>query len=188
LQDTSLSLYQFFKLEDIWSSLFEVRCRICIQRRDPRNCGDAQLWWVKALLGLGLFILLVIVVWFPLLFLMQGSPGLRPNLLTGFEAKVWLANFDPIYSTFQRKTFTQNDSKDFSEFRQEFKFLSSGDKSGIQFIEMYKYSSSLWRPPPPSRLNLVRLLEEEAEIDIAYTLTFRRDFPSNVCCGNILCC
>jgi hypothetical protein len=83
-----LTFYEWLKLEDIYAQLFIVKCRIAMDRAWQRNVGDKIVWYNKLLIGGLVFALLVGVIWFPLLALMQGSPGNDTNPVVAAELKI----------------------------------------------------------------------------------------------------
>jgi hypothetical protein len=54
-----------------YADLFEIKCRNADRERSGRKPGDAQPLWIKLLIGMGLFFVLCLVIWFPLLLLVR---------------------------------------------------------------------------------------------------------------------
>jgi hypothetical protein len=85
---TTLTFYEWLKLEDVYAQLFITKCRIAMDHEWRREPGDKTAWYNKLLIGGLVFILLVGVIWFPLLALMQGSPGNDINNVVAADMKI----------------------------------------------------------------------------------------------------
>ncbi len=71
---TALDFFEWLKVEDLYADLFEIKCRNADRERSGRKPGDAQPLWIKLLIGMGLFFILCLVIWFPLLLLVRSPP------------------------------------------------------------------------------------------------------------------
>jgi hypothetical protein len=74
-----------------------TQARIESERATERRVGDPQPWYMKVFVGGGLFIVLCLIIWFPLLILMQGAPGNQPNYVREMTITFAIEGFDPIY-------------------------------------------------------------------------------------------
>jgi len=66
-------------------------------------------------MGFGLFIVLCLVIWFPLLFFIQGNPGNQANFVTQVEVRLGIEGYEEFYKTAQS---VLNSSVDWSVFTQ----------------------------------------------------------------------
>ena len=89
---------EWLKLEDLYSNLFLVKCRIVSDEDWKRNVGDPTAWYIKLGMGAGLFLLLVLLLWFPLFILVQGSPGSEANMVTQAQLTVSFDGYGEIFS------------------------------------------------------------------------------------------
>ncbi len=64
-----------------YADLFEIKCRNADRERNGRLPGDPQPLWIKLLIGFGLFAILCLVIWFPLLLLVCSHPLLLQQYL-----------------------------------------------------------------------------------------------------------
>lgn len=131
---TALTFYEWLKLEDLYDDLFLVhvcdvkissklsklerllilqcslsfKARIESERNTERRVGDPQPWYMKLFVGGGLFIVLCFVIWFPLLIMMQGAPGNRPNYVRELTVTFAIEGFDPLYRVRSRTFLNVN--------------------------------------------------------------------------------
>ena len=162
--------------------MFDVLCRIEHERRTERRPGDKQPWWIKVLIGLGLFILLVTVIWFPLLALMEDAPGNQPNSVRYFGATLSFDGYGPLYDAWLTTDDMTNviDDKVFELMRHRYAFLSKDDQHNMQIMNMTLTSGDVWSITAPSLEALIARLERSAPTRMTYQFTFRRDLPKDV--------
>lgn len=179
---TALSFFEWLKLEDLYDDMFDVLCRIEHERRTERRPGDKQPWWIKVLIGLGLFILLVTVIWFPLLALMEDAPGNQPNSVRYFGATLSFDGYGPLYDAWLTTDDMTNviDDKVFELMRHRYAFLSKDDQHNMQIMNMTLTSGDVWSITAPSLEALIARLERSAPTRMTYQFTFRRDLPKDV--------
>ncbi|XP_074563118.1 piezo-type mechanosensitive ion channel homolog isoform X1 [Curcuma longa] len=70
---TSLTIYDWLKLEDIYASLFLVKCDADLNRARHRQ-GQRQSKMTKFCSGICLFFILICVIWAPMLIYSSGNP------------------------------------------------------------------------------------------------------------------
>ncbi|XP_042388036.1 piezo-type mechanosensitive ion channel homolog [Zingiber officinale] len=70
---TSLTIYDWLKLEDIYASLFLVKCDADLNRA-RHNLGQRQSKMTKFCSGICLFFILICVIWAPMLIYSSGNP------------------------------------------------------------------------------------------------------------------
>ncbi|KAI3800979.1 hypothetical protein L1987_29079 [Smallanthus sonchifolius] len=70
---TSLTMYDWLKLEDINASLYLVKCDSVLNRANHKQ-GERQTRMTKCSNGICLFFILIIVIWAPMLMYSSGNP------------------------------------------------------------------------------------------------------------------
>lgn len=76
---TTLRFMDWFLLEDIHGQLIMCQGRILDMKSADRKKGDTQKLWMKLLLGGGLAIFFIALLWFPLFLLSSANPSLQAN-------------------------------------------------------------------------------------------------------------
>lgn len=184
---TSLTFFEWLKLEDIYANLFLVKCRVSQDKVMKRNVGDPQEWYVKWGMGVLLFVGLSALIWFPLLILMQGSPGNQQNPIVAATVSVGFTGYaSPIYTA----VAVQANMKDgqslgsslFSTLRLQEAAVTPDDYSILQWIEFDNFSDASWSISPPAKAHLLDELENAAkdpsahQTTLSVTLSFTRKF------------
>ncbi|XP_040910915.1 piezo-type mechanosensitive ion channel component 2 isoform X2 [Toxotes jaculatrix] len=172
--DTSLSLSSWICVEDIYSHIFILKCWRESEKRYPQPRGQKKKKVVKYGMGGMMVALLIGIVWFPLLFmsLVKSVAGVV-NKPLDVSFTITLAGFQPIFTiSAQQKQLEDVNSKDFRDFGNKF---SNNDKA-LQWLERYTSddliiaklkgsSNSLWTISPPSRTNLIGMLNSTTTTD-----------------------
>jgi len=180
LNKTTLTLYEYLKLEDIYAELFIVKCRISAERSTEREVDDPQPWYIKLGMGFGLFLLLVLVVWFPLFFFIQGSPGNKVNPVTQAELQFGVEGYESFYAIIQTQ-FNGVTKKEFGDWRSAYDklaMLNPGDERNTQIAPMLPNSQRNWLITPPSVHDLkASLNNSNMQIFMQYSVNYHRLNP-----------
>lgn len=165
---TSLTFFEWLKLEDIYANLFLVKCRVSQDKTWKRNVGDPQAWYVKWGMGVLLFAGLSALIWFPLLILMQGSPGNQANPIVAATVSIGFTGYaSPIFTAVavpsnMRSAPNDMSSDTFNRLRSEEPAITYDDYSILQWIEFDNFSDASWLISPPAREHLLKELEDYA--------------------------
>ncbi|XP_068604478.1 piezo-type mechanosensitive ion channel component 2 [Brachionichthys hirsutus] len=182
--DTSLSLSSWICVEDIYAHIFILKCWRESEKRYPQPRGQKKKKVVKYGMGGMIVVLLICIVWFPLLFmsLVKSVAGVvNPPLDVSFQ--ITLAGFQPIFTMSAQQNQLQNVSaKEFETFMKKY----SQDDEALQWLEGYLpedlciaqlkgSSNSLWTISPPSRDNLMAMLQSDDEFLITVSWSVQRN-------------
>ncbi|KAM4727569.1 piezo-type mechanosensitive ion channel component 2 isoform 2-T2 [Anableps anableps] len=192
--DTSLSLSSWICVEDIYAHIFILKCWRESEKRYPQPRGQKKKKVVKYGMGGMIVVLLICIVWFPLLFmsLVKSVAGVV-NAPLDVSVTITLAGFQPIFTmSAQQKQLHTVKEDDFVKFKKGF-VTSDEAKTNIAMQWLGKYfaedliiaelkgsSNSLWTISPPSRLNLIKMLEskekdEDQDFPITVSWTVQRN-------------
>uniref|UniRef100_A0A8C5GVZ2 Piezo-type mechanosensitive ion channel component n=1 Tax=Gouania willdenowi TaxID=441366 RepID=A0A8C5GVZ2_GOUWI len=182
--DTSLSLSSWICVEDIYAHIFILKCWRESEKRYPQPRGQKKKKVVKYGMGGMIVMLLICIVWFPLLFmsLVKSVAGVvNAPLDVSFE--ITLAGFQPIFTmSAQQKQLHNVTAQEFGKFKN----LYYLDDEAIQWLEGYLpddliiaelkgNSNSLWTISPPSRMNLIDMLNSEEDFPITVKWSVQRN-------------
>ncbi|XP_034038368.1 piezo-type mechanosensitive ion channel component 2 [Thalassophryne amazonica] len=181
--DTSLSLSSWICVEDIYAHIFILKCWRESEKRYPQPRGQKKKKVVKYGMGGMIVVLLICIVWFPLLFmsLIKSVAGVsNPPLDVSF--KITMAGFQPIFTmSAQQKQLQNVTTSEFEGFMNRY----FGNDDALQWLEGYLpedliiaelkgSSNSLWTISPPSRSNLISMLESKEEFPITVSWSMQR--------------
>ncbi|KAK9733565.1 hypothetical protein RND81_04G075400 [Saponaria officinalis] len=173
---TSLTMYDWLKLEDINASLYLVKCDAILNRAGHKP-GEKQTKMTKLCNGICLFFILICVIWAPMLMYSSGNPTNIANPIKDATVQV------DIKSTGGRLTLYQStlcDKLMWDEVKESDDldpqgFLSTYNKIDIQLICCQAEASTLWLVPEVVQKKFAESLD--VEMDIIFSWVFTRDRP-----------
>ncbi|XP_057329611.1 piezo-type mechanosensitive ion channel component isoform X5 [Microplitis mediator] len=135
--DTSMTVMDWFKMEDIFASIYQIKCMRGLETDFPQARGEKKKQLSKYLVGGGLLLLIIGLIWFPLLlFALSGTVGMS-NIPSEVSLRIQIGSHEPIY------TASAQDASIFSYTDEEFKSLRgiyTSDRPALTFL--YNYGPS----------------------------------------------
>ncbi|TSK16057.1 Piezo-type mechanosensitive ion channel component 2 [Bagarius yarrelli] len=182
--DTTLSLSNWICVEDIYAHIFVLKCWRESEKRYPQPRGQKKKKVVKYGMGGMIVMLLICIVWFPLLFmsLVKSVAGVV-NKPLDVSVTITLGGFQPIFMmSAQQNQLKDITEAEFLEFMNSYNYIPSA----MQFLEAYTAedvtvaelagsSNSLWTISPPSRKNLMDVLNKEDQFPVTMSWTIQRN-------------
>lgn len=185
---TSLDLFQWFKLEDAYANLYEVKCEMVF--RINRHLGEPQIMSQKILWGFCFYLFLMFMLLVPMFLFSTFNPNLIENpalngkLNLNLELRVPNSN-DIVYSLnlFEVNALRINKLNS----NEEFLFLKNNiisheddiDERKVQKVKVVNYSQLDWILSPPTINHLLGHLEKKVEPFIEVQWEFKREYPLN---------
>ncbi|XP_014483161.1 PREDICTED: piezo-type mechanosensitive ion channel component isoform X3 [Dinoponera quadriceps] len=160
--DTSMSIMDWFKMEDIFASIYQIKCMRGVESDFPQPRGVKKKQMSKYLVGGGALLVIIGLIWFPLLLFALGSTVGESNLPYDVSMKIQIGPYEPIYSMSAQgssiREYTQTQYNDL-------KNIYAKEKSAVTFFENYVYSDvaavkfsgfskRFWGISPPDRERL----------------------------------
>ncbi|KAK8805823.1 hypothetical protein WA158_002479 [Blastocystis sp. Blastoise] len=131
---TSLNRYDWMMVQQIKTTLFNIKCRndafnkdACKQQSLPRPTSDK---WINGILYV--FVLCLILL-LPLILFSNGSPALAPNPVIMASAKISIVSANsivPIYTSEDLATFADVSEQQYNEWKKQF----PGDKNSTSLL------------------------------------------------------
>ncbi|XP_020278165.1 piezo-type mechanosensitive ion channel component isoform X3 [Pseudomyrmex gracilis] len=159
--DTSMTIMDWFKMEDIFASIYQIKCMRGVESDFPQPRGEKKKQLSKYMVG-GIALLFIIgLIWFPLLLFALGSTVGKSNLPFDVSMKIRIGPYEPIYSMSAQGSsiiqYTEEDYKRLTNIP-----IYTIDKSTVTFFENYVHSDvaavrfsgfsrKLWAISPPDR-------------------------------------
>ncbi|XP_062084665.1 piezo-type mechanosensitive ion channel homolog isoform X2 [Humulus lupulus] len=173
---TSLTMYDWLKLEDIHGSLFLVKCDVELNRASHQQ-GQKQTKMTKFCNGICLFLVLICVIWAPMLMYSSGNPTNIANPIKDASVRIEIKTISGRLTLFETtlcekiswsklNTDTKLDTHD---------YLSTYNEQDIQLICCQADASSLWLVPPVVQTRYMNSLQRS--MDIVLSWQFTRDRP-----------
>lgn len=163
--DTTMTLFDWLKLEDIFVNIFRLKCGRKMESDFPAPSGTKKKSISKYMMGGLTLAILVICIWFPLaIFALSNTVG-TPNPPYDVSISLRLGPYQPIYEMSAQsgdiKNFTTNDyfmmNKMYSKSRKAVTFLAGYEAEDLSAILFAANSRSVWGISQPDK---ARLLED----------------------------
>ncbi|KAI5736134.1 hypothetical protein M8J76_000319 [Diaphorina citri] len=167
--DTSMTLWDWLKMEDIYAHIFQLKCDRRAEAEYPNPRGQKVSAMSKYLIGGVCMFFLIFVIWFPLVLFALGNTVGKPNLPNDVTIEIRLGPYQPIYSmsaqTGNIQSITESDwdkmSNVYKKSRKAQTFLSNYNFEDVGVVTLSSSSSSLWTISPPEIDTLKKNLEDE---------------------------
>lgn len=175
---TSLTMYDWLKLEDINASLYLVKCDSVLNRATHRQ-GEKQTKMTKCCNGICLFFVLICVIWAPMLMYSSGNPTNIANPIKDASFQVDIKTEGGRLNLYQTTLCEriQWDSLDSDVNADPNGYLNAYNKNDIQLICCQADASTLWLVPHVVQTRLIQSLEWYSDMEIFFTWILSRDRP-----------
>ncbi|SPP88365.1 blast:Piezo-type mechanosensitive ion channel component 1 [Drosophila guanche] len=164
--DTTLTVMEWIKMEDIFQSVFIVRCYRQMDTDFPVLRGEPKALYVKLLVGGTIILILIALIWSPLfIFAIIGTVG-KPNIPRKADITVKLGHYEPIYVSQSYSGIHQFSDANYKELTNSFYMdnyatdhIKVYDAVDITAIKFDANSLTLWNMSPPDNLRLLSDLQ-----------------------------
>ncbi|KAK0162943.1 hypothetical protein PV327_006669 [Microctonus hyperodae] len=182
--DTSMTIMDWFKMEDIFANIYQIKCMRGVESDYPQPRGVKKQQMSKYMVGGGLLFLIIGLIWFPLLFFALGRSAGISNIPYEVSLKIRIGSHEPIYIMSARDdSITQYTKGEFSTMKSHY-----ADRAAVTFLENYGYadvatvelsgsSQKLWAITPPDKEKLRQdlLSNETMVIMIEWSVSRKTD-------------
>ncbi|XP_051118716.1 piezo-type mechanosensitive ion channel homolog isoform X3 [Andrographis paniculata] len=174
---TSLTMYDWLKLEDIYASLYLVKCDYVLYRARHKQ-GEKQPKMTKFCNGICLFLILICVIWAPMLMYSSGNPTNIANPINDASFQLGIKTTGGsliLYQTTLCERIAwdqQNANVDLDPNH----YLDFYDVRDIQLICCQADASNLWIVPDVIQRHFLRSLNR-GPMDIKFSWVLMRDRP-----------
>ncbi|WOH04528.1 hypothetical protein DCAR_0623937 [Daucus carota subsp. sativus] len=172
---TSLTMYDWLKLEDIYSSLFLVKCDVDLNRATHRH-GQKQPKMTKFCNGICVFLVLVFVIWAPMLMYSSGNPSNIANPIKDASVQIDLHALGGRLSLFQTTLCKKIswDEVDVHVNLDPHGYLTEYNKQDVQLICCQADASTSWLVPPVVQYKFAQSLKKSMKLVFSWKFTRNR--------------
>ncbi|XP_070141022.1 piezo-type mechanosensitive ion channel component-like [Drosophila kikkawai] len=170
--DTTLTVMEWIKMEDIFQSVFTVRCYRQMDTDFPVLRAEPKALYVKILIGGTIILILVTLIWSPLfLFALVGTVG-KHNTPTKADITVKISNYEPIYVSQSYSGIHNFSDADYESLKFYFRnniasdHITLYDAMDITAIKFDANSRTLWNMSPPDKKRLLEDLKIGKNLEI----------------------
>ncbi|PIA39355.1 hypothetical protein AQUCO_02600068v1 [Aquilegia coerulea] len=172
---TSLTMYDWLKLEDIYSSLYLVKCDAVLNRAKHQQ-GQRQTKMTKFCSGICLFFVLICVIWAPMLMYSSGNPTNIANPIKEAAVQIDIKSAGGRLTLFETTLCEEipweniNNGIDLDPQG----YLHAYNVKDIQLICCQSDASTTWLVPPVVQARFTQSLDQMC---IIFSWVFTRDRP-----------
>lgn len=189
---TSMDLFMWLNLEDIYGTLFACKCEMVRRVRDPHlRWGLPRPFGERFALGFLVFAALALVLVLPLLLFSSLNPAMSQNLVTDVELSVGIrrpgtAGMHKLYESPFAARVRAASADEFAAMRV---FLASRSLSALQadwsnraqVVALPRSGPTLWDATPPGVRDLMRQLEDaDTALEWVFQAAFVRPQPEEL--------
>lgn len=175
--DTSLNISEWLNVESIFTRIFMIKCNRNTTENIPRGMKEKK--YKKYLVGGGLTLALLLIIWFPMvLFAYSSALGLY-SIPTEVSVSFRIGNFESIYEALADKNdilpFTDSNWKNMTAIYGKngaaYSFLNQYEPGDVVAIRLISNSSKIWNISPSQRNQLIADLNSKSKIVCQFTYT-----------------
>ncbi|XP_026827290.1 piezo-type mechanosensitive ion channel component isoform X4 [Ooceraea biroi] len=162
--DTSMTIMDWFKMEDIFASIYQIKCMRGVESDFPQPRGAKKKQMSKYLVGGTALFLIIGLIWFPLLLFALGSTVGISNLPYDVTMKIRIGPYEPIYSmSAQGSSIMEYTEKQYNNLttinvytvdRSAVTFFENYVSSDVAAVQFSGFSRNLWSISPPDKTRL----------------------------------
>lgn len=171
---TTLTLMDWFKMEDIQNQLYINKNRLREQAEEGRRTGQRQALKEKLLTGVGLTAVLILVLWCPLLIMSIVQQKSVPNPPISATVSFSINTYEPVFV--MRAVPKTVSNTDYSALRDmnTAGYVQGYGQDDIQRTRFAPQSQQIWDISPSSKASLRRVLEKGVNISVTFSWDFER--------------
>ncbi|XP_075992565.1 piezo type mechanosensitive ion channel component isoform X2 [Anticarsia gemmatalis] len=175
--DTSMTLMDWLKMEDIFASVFLLKCSRYVEDEFPQPRGAKKSSMSKYMLGGTVLAFVIAIIWFPLVFFAFGNTVGQPNPPNDVTVKIRIGPFLPVYQMSAQShnidVFTEQDytqlSNMYARDRNAQTFLSNYMYNDVAVVTINPNSTMKWEISPPELQRLEREARSNATLAVKFT-------------------
>ncbi|XP_044750779.1 piezo-type mechanosensitive ion channel component isoform X3 [Coccinella septempunctata] len=176
--DTSMTVFDWIKMEDIFAHIFQLKCQRYVEAEYPQPRGEKKKSFVKYFMGGAILLIIIGIIWFPLVFFSLGNAVGKPNIPFDVTMDLRIGPYDPVYqmsaqdnNIFQFNEAQYQDMLDaYGTNRQAVTFISNYEADDIAAIKLSTDSANVWTISPPDRLRMID------EVNSNFPITVRLNY------------
>jgi hypothetical protein len=157
--DTSMTVFDWIKMEDIFSHIFQIKCTRHVEDEYPQPRGERKPPIIKYLMGGAILALIIAIIWFPLVFFSLGNAVGKPNPPYDVTLEIRIGPYEPVYQmSAQSNSINQFSPSNLVALQQAYiqhkaaaTFISNYEALDIAAIKLSPNSANVWSISPPDR-------------------------------------
>lgn len=179
--DTTMTLFDWLKMEDIFANIYSIKCLRQMETDFPAVRAQKKATFMKLLMGGAVILFIVFLIWGPLtLFALFNAVG-QSNVPTEVKVSLRIGSYEPIYVASTREAAHTFDEQMYAQMKETYamnkeaySFLLNYDPSDVAAIKLSGNSQTMWNIAPPDKERLLQELSINTtliNVRLAYEIT-----------------
>nr|CAH7744931.1 unnamed protein product [Callosobruchus chinensis] len=175
LTETTMSIFDWFKMEDIYTSVYKVKCLRAIEEEYGCPPGEQKKGIYKYTYGVTLSLFFIFLIWFPLLVYSWGREAGQSNVASFATLKFQIGNVEPIYKN-EADVFKMHHSA-FEYMKQVYnaydvpkQFFYDYDYTDVAILA-FRTGGNIWMLRPQEEQMMMRIINSAHPVTITMTCT-----------------
>ncbi|XP_049822868.1 piezo-type mechanosensitive ion channel component isoform X3 [Aethina tumida] len=187
--DTSMTVFDWIKMEDIFQHIFQLKCTRHVEDKYPQERGERKKPLVKYFMGGALLAAIIGIIWFPLVFFSLGNAVGEPNLPYDVTLEIRIGPYEPVYQmSAQNNSFNEFSEADYQQMLNAYSsnkaaisFISNYLPSDISAVRLNTDSANIWSISPPDRQRMVEEIKsyKPLTVRLEYKISHRTSKPED---------
>ncbi|XP_023031316.2 piezo-type mechanosensitive ion channel component isoform X6 [Drosophila willistoni] len=183
--DSTMTIFDWLKMEDIFSNIYLIRCTRQSETDFPAMRAQKKASLSKLIMGGTVVLLIVICIWGPLCLFALGNAVGTSNVPYQVSVSIRIGPYDPIYTTNNYDSIFEIDSQMYSQMTNAFlkekhalTFITGYDATDVAAVKLAGNSPSLWNIAPPDRMRLQNDLRNNHTLKARFSYALTRKAPA----------
>ncbi|XP_017047863.2 piezo-type mechanosensitive ion channel component isoform X2 [Drosophila ficusphila] len=183
--DSTMTIFDWLKMEDIFSNIYLIRCTRQSETDFPAMRAQKKASLSKLIMGGTVVLLIVICIWGPLCLFALGNAVGTSNVPYHVSLSIRIGPYDPIYTTNNYDSIFEINSEMYSQMtkayineKQALTFITGYDATDVAAVRLAGNSPSLWNIAPPDRQRLLNDLRNNHTLKARFSYSLTRKAPA----------
>nr|XP_016938878.1 piezo-type mechanosensitive ion channel component isoform X13 [Drosophila suzukii] len=183
--DSTMTIFDWLKMEDIFSNIYLIRCTRQSETDFPAMRAQKKASLSKLIMGGTIVLLIVICIWGPLCLFALGNAVGTSNVPYHVSLSIRIGPYDPIYTTNNYDSIFEINSEMYSQMtnaylkeKQALTFIAGYDPTDVAAVKLAGNSPSLWNIAPPDRQRLLNDLRNNHTLKARFSYSLTRKAPA----------
>ncbi|XP_032592573.1 piezo-type mechanosensitive ion channel component isoform X2 [Drosophila grimshawi] len=183
--DSTMTIFDWLKMEDIFSNIYLIRCTRQSETDFPAMRAQKKASLSKLIMGGTIVLLIVICIWGPLCLFALGNAVGTSNVPHQVSVSIRIGPYDPIYTTNNYDSIFPINTEMYNQMTNTFiknktalTFIAGYDATDVAAVRLAGNSPSLWNIAPPDKQRLTNDLRNNNTLIARFSYSLTRDAPA----------
>ncbi|ALC38217.1 Piezo [Drosophila busckii] len=183
--DSTMTIFDWLKMEDIFSNIYLIRCTRQSETDFPAMRAQKKASLSKLIMGGTVVLFIVICIWGPLCLFALGNAVGTSNVPYQVSLSIRIGPYDPIYTTNNYDSIKNIDANMYGQMTRSFyknktalTFIAGYDATDVAAVKLAGNSPSLWNIAPPDKQRLTNDLRNNHTLIARFSYSLTRKAPA----------